>query len=411
MTVGEKAALEGFYDALLEDDPEKLYDRAPCGYLSTTPDGRIIKVNQTFLTWTGHSRESLVHRARFVDLLTGGGRIYHETHYAPMLRMQDSVREIALDIRRADGRLLPVLVNATLERDAAGAPRVVRIALFDATERREYERELLREKKRAEESEARASALARTLQGTLIPPSPPDIPGLDVAAVYRPAGDGAEVGGDFYDVFQVAHDDWVIVLGDVCGKGIDAAVVTALARYTVRAVAVRVSSANEVLRTLNDVLLGHETDRFCTAALLRLRKRADGWSVTMASGGHPLPLLLTPGGTPRPVGENGPLIGVLEDPEFPDHTLLLEPGSTLVLYTDGVTEARRRREFFGEGRLHVSVVAHGASAPALVEGLLAEVLEFQHDRPRDDVAVVALRVPDGSDDVPLLTASPEAGGR
>ena len=410
MTVGDKAALEAFYDALLEDDPEKLYDRAPCGYLSTTPEGRIVKVNQTFLTWTGHTREALVSRTRFVDLLTGGGRIYHETHYAPMLRMQDSVREIALDIRRADGRLLPVLVNATLERDAAGRPSIVRIALFDATERREYERELLREKKRAEESEARARALARTLQQTLIPPTPPDVPGLDVAAVYRPAGDGAEVGGDFYDIFQVSDDDWVIVLGDVCGKGIDAAVVTALARYTVRAVSVRVRQAGEVLRTLNDVLLHHETDRFCTAAILRLRKQEDGWMVTMASGGHPLPLLLTGEGPPRPVGENGPLIGVLDDPQFPDHTLLLEPGSTLVLYTDGVTEARRRLEFFGEGRLHVSVVAHGSSAPGLVAGLLAEVLEFQHNRPRDDVAVVALRVPDGSDDVPSLAPPEESAG-
>ena len=395
MSVGEQAAREAFYDALLEDDPQLLYDRAPCGYLSTTPDGRIIKVNQTFLTWTGYRREDLLAGLRFVDLLTGGGRIYHETHYAPMLRMQDSVREIALDLRRVDGRLLPVLVNATLERDDEGSPVVVRIALFDATERREYERELLRAKQRAEESEVRSHALARTLQETLIPPTPPDVPGLDVAAVYRPAGDGSEVGGDFYDVFQVAQDDWVVVLGDVCGKGVDAAAVTALVRYTVRALAVRLAGPGDILHGLNDVLLHHGTDRFCTAVVLRLRRSGDGWTGIVASGGHPLPLLVQDGEPPRSVGANGSLIGVLDSPEFADREFRLEPGSTLVVYTDGVTEGRSRSrgEFFGEYRLVGSVARNAESASDLVDGLLAEVLAFQDDLTNDDVAVVAIRVP------------------
>ena len=160
----QEAALEDFFKALPEDDPESLYEKAPCGYLSTTPDGTIVKVNQTFLTWTGFSREGLVGRRSFSDLLTGGGRIYHDTHYAPLLRMQDRVREIALDVVKADGERLPVLVNAAVEHDDAGTPLFVRVALFDATERRSYERELLRAKQQAEESEARARTLARTLQ-------------------------------------------------------------------------------------------------------------------------------------------------------------------------------------------------------------------------------------------------------
>ena len=102
-----EVALEGFYAALLDDNAEELYERAPCGYLSTTPDGTIIKVNQTFLTWTGYQRGDLVGRRRFVDLLTGGGRIYHETHYAPMLQTQGSAREIALDIVGPIGAAIP----------------------------------------------------------------------------------------------------------------------------------------------------------------------------------------------------------------------------------------------------------------------------------------------------------------
>ena len=95
-----------------------------------------MRVNETFLRWTGHAREALVGVRRFQDLLTGGGRIYHETHYAPLLRMQGEVREIALDIVRADGSRMPALVNATLKLDAAGEPRLVRTTVFDATERR-----------------------------------------------------------------------------------------------------------------------------------------------------------------------------------------------------------------------------------------------------------------------------------
>lgn len=163
-------ALNEFLGALAADDPDQLYDRAPCGYLTTTPDGLIAKVNQTFLTLTGYGQSDLVGRRRFVDLLTAGGRIYHETHYAPMLQMHGTAREIALDVVCADGRRLPVLVNSVLERDPSGTPTVVRTAVFDATQRRAYERELLLTKQRAEESEVHARRLAQTLQQSFIPP-------------------------------------------------------------------------------------------------------------------------------------------------------------------------------------------------------------------------------------------------
>ncbi len=142
-----------------DDDPEELYDNAPCGYLSTLPDGTIVKVNKTFLSWTGYARADLVGRKRFSDLLTGGGRIYHETHYAPLLRLQDEVHEVALDIVRTDGRRLPALVNSTLGRDEHGEPRVIRTTVFNATERRRYERELLLARRSAETSERRVRVL------------------------------------------------------------------------------------------------------------------------------------------------------------------------------------------------------------------------------------------------------------
>src|SRR3954464_7431661 len=115
-----QAASEAFYAALLDDDPEQLYERAPCGYLSTTPDGTIVKANATFLDLCGYRREDLLGRRTFADLLTAGGRIYHETHYAPMLRMQGTVREVAVDLVRADGTTMPPLINPRLRPDAPG---------------------------------------------------------------------------------------------------------------------------------------------------------------------------------------------------------------------------------------------------------------------------------------------------
>ncbi|GAA4625961.1 PP2C family protein-serine/threonine phosphatase [Cellulomonas oligotrophica] len=381
-----------FQEALHRDDPGLLDDHAPIGYLSTTPDGLIVRVNATFLTWTGHRREDLVGRRRFVDLLPVGGRLYHETHYAPTLRMQGSAREIALEVVCADGRRLPVLVNSVLDRDADGTPRVIRTAVLDATERRRYEQELLAARRRAEESEARAVELAQTLQQTLIPPTPPHIPGLDVAAAYRPAGDGRHVGGDFYDVFQVATDDWVVALGDVQGKGAEAAVVTALARYTVRAASVDHDAPSAVLRTLDRVLRQAETDRFCTVALVRLRRTDDSWRATIACGGHPLPLLRRAGRPPEPVGTHGPLVGILPRATFTDTDVDLAPGDALVLFTDGVPEGRRGRDFYGPDRLLAVVDAHRGPAADVTDAILADAMAFQSDEPRDDIAVVTIAV-------------------
>ena len=312
----------------------------------------------------------------------------------PQLQMQSTAREMAFEILRADGARVPVLVNAVLKRDEAGQTSVVRTAIFLATERREYERELLRAKQRAEASEAAANVMARTLQSTLLPPESPRIPGLDVGAVYRPAGSGLEVGGDFYDVFQIAVDDWAVVVGDVCGKGVDAAVVTALARYSCRAAAVEHADPSRVLAIVNGVLLHHDGRRHCTAALARLRREDGAWSLTMSLAGHP-PALVRAGEATEPVefGRFGSLLGVFDEPRFFVDSSALQAGDVVVMYTDGVTEARREHHLFGETRLRRLVRDAGGSAQNIADEVLGDVLAYQRGDPRDDIAVVVVKVP------------------
>lgn len=375
------------------DEADELYDHAPCGYLTTDADGRILRANATLARWLGRTTDELSSMT-FVELLTPGGRIYHETHFAPSLRMHGEIREIAVELRRSDTARLPVLVNATLDRHGDGSVRAVRIAVFDATERRSYERELLLAKERAEASETRAQTLARTLQETLIPPIPPHVPGLDVAAAYRPAGDGTEVGGDFYDVFSLAEDDWMVVLGDVRGKGPEAAVVTALVRYTVRALAVATRRPCLLLEQVNQTLLQHSSDRFCTAVLVRLRRREDGWRAEIGVAGHPAPLLLRVDDRARQLDLLGPLLGVLDDATWTDREIFLGAGDTLVLFTDGVTEATGPLGFFGDDRLLRVADAAASSRPRqVVDDVLGEVLDFQQGDARDDIALLALGVP------------------
>jgi sigma-B regulation protein RsbU (phosphoserine phosphatase) len=391
--VSLEQAAAAFEKAVLEDDPALLYEQAPCGYLSTTPDGRIVKVNATFCTWLGREPVDLLGR-HLVELLTAGGRIFHETHYAPMLRMQGFVREIAVDVLRGDGSRLPVLLNASLVRSPDGDPSLVRVAVFNATERRAYERELVRARDAALAAESRAEALARTLQRSFLPPTAPVVPGLEIATAYRPAGDGTEVGGDFYDVFPAGPRDWVVALGDVSGKGVEAAVVTSVARNTVRALTVLGHELTEVLDGVDQVVGQYETDKFCTLVVVRLRRAGDGWGTTVAVGGHPPPLLLRPHSDPMLIGASGPLLGLLPEVSFSEERIDLTPGDILLLYTDGVTEARGDGDYFGDERLLAWASDRDLSdVSVLVDSLLAEVLQYQGGRPRDDIAVVAVRYP------------------
>jgi sigma-B regulation protein RsbU (phosphoserine phosphatase) len=389
---------EAVFASLLEDDAEDLYENAPCGYLSTRMDGQIAKVNTTLLTWLGRTREELMGRRYFSDLLTVGGRLYHETHFAPLLAMQGKVDGVALELRAADGRRIPVLVSSVVKASATGEPLLIRTTLVDAGDRRAYERELLRAHRETEAERERLQVLVTTLQRSLLPPVLPDVPGLDAAAYYHVASRD-EVGGDFYDLFPLSADRCGLFLGDVCGKGAQAAAVTSLIRYTLRAAAVYDPDPAAVLGTLDTALRQEfppDTGHFCSVIFGLLAPDGDGYQLTLARGGHPDPLLIRADGT---VGyldiPGGPIVGVFDDAVFEAATIRLVPGDTLLLYTDGLTEARTDTigGRYGDDALKDFAAslapASAASAVTAVTGLLGEL----GDGVQDDTALLALGVP------------------
>jgi phosphoserine phosphatase RsbU/P len=227
-----------------------------------------------------------------------------------------------------------------------------------------------------------------------IPSNSTEIPGLDLAVAYLPAGIRHEGGGDFYDIFAIGPDDWMVAIGDVSGKGFEAALVTVLVRDAIRRAALRNPQPSQVLRSLNHELLRYPTTRFCTAALIRLRRAGDCWKATVSLGGHPLPLLLDAGAAkPIGIGRPGTLIGALGTVEHHDRDVLLTPGAQVVLYTDGVCEARRQREFYGEDRLRSLIASQAGTAATTTDAVLHDVLAFRSSDLRDDIAIVVLRIP------------------
>jgi phosphoserine phosphatase RsbU/P len=366
------------FSALLEDSVEDLYEYAPCGYLSTLLDGTIAKINATLLGWLGLERAQVVGVRRFADLLTVGGRLYHETHFAPLLRMQGEINGVALELAAADGRRLPVLVTSTLKTGTDGEPLLIRTTVVDASERRAYERELLAARREADLERDRLARLAATLQRTLLPPALPAVPGLEVAAHYHPASTD-EVGGDFYDLFRLDDGRWGLFIGDVCGNGAGAAVVTSLARYTLRAAAVHDPDPVAVLTELNAALHRERLDpahRFCSVVFGVLTPEAGGCGVVLATGGHPPPVVIRADGTAEygyDVG--GQVVGLLPEASFVARALHLGPGDTLLLYTDGLSEARVDRDTrFDEDDLLEFLAsqapARASQAVAAVRGLL-----------------------------------------
>jgi sigma-B regulation protein RsbU (phosphoserine phosphatase) len=397
-TDGSEDTVGDTFPALLEDSAEDLYEHAPCGYLSTLMDGTIAKINTTLLGWLGHRRDELVGRRRFADLLTVGGRIYHETHIAPMLAMHGEAGGLALELRAASGARLPVLVTSTVKKGPDGTAQLIRSTIFDARDRRAYEEELLRARRQADLERDRARELAAILQRTLLPPALPAVPGMEVAAHYHPAS-ADEVGGDFYDLFPLTGGTWGFFLGDVSGKGAVAAAVTSLVRYTLRAAAVYDPDPVGVLRNLNTVLNQEfrGTDpRYCTALYGSLTPEAGGCAITLAGGGHPPAILIRAAGTVEFVNTpGGMLVGAVPDARFTKVALSLGPGDTLLLYSDGLTEARTTtgRARYSEEQLREFLTTPvPTTAPAVIAALKALLTSFG-DGVEDDTALLALSIP------------------
>jgi sigma-B regulation protein RsbU (phosphoserine phosphatase) len=245
---------------------------------------------------------------------------------------------------------------------------------------------------------AERAALAQTLQESLLPPRLPDVPGLQVAARYVAGGTGAEVLGDFYDVFPSVRGSWGMVVGDVCGKGVPAAKSTALARYTLRAEAHRETKPRLILAALNQALLEWLTDdlRFLTAIYATVRPTLGGASVQISSGGHPLALVRRADGRVQAFGLPGTLLGLFPHPDLHDARKLLRAGDSMIMFSDGVTEARGRfdRDLYGDDRLR-GVIAGLGDMPAarIADAIQQAVRSFSGAQVSDDTVVLVLRVP------------------
>jgi len=238
----------------------------------------------------------------------------------------------------------------------------------------------------------RERTISRTLQRSLRPGGLPAVPGLAAAVRFRPAGENIELGGDFYDLYRARDGGWAALIGDVQGKGPDAAAVTALARHTLRAAAAYEDSPSAVLSLLHRALRDQRTDdRFITVAYAHMQVAVEHVRLELACGGHPLPLVVHRDGTVDAVGRLGTLLGTDIDPLLADVTVELETGDVLVLYTDGVTEVRRHRtEVFGSAELIELLRTCGGLAPdAVAERIETAVLAASDSRLRDDVAILA----------------------
>jgi serine phosphatase RsbU (regulator of sigma subunit) len=235
--------------------------------------------------------------------------------------------------------------------------------------------------------------IAEVLQAGLRPRALPRIRGVELAARFRPAGDELEVGGDFYDVFPAEDGTWAFIIGDVSGKGAEAASVTALTRHTLRTASLLGSDPAADLTLLNRAMVADSTEHFCTVFCGRVRHEAGGLHCRFANGGHVPPLLLRRDGILEEVeGGRGPLVGLFSDANYQEATLRLEPGDLLLMYTDGVTEVRRREVARGERDLRVTLAGSvGRSAEEVVTGVEHKAVELLGGRSRDDMALLAIK--------------------
>ncbi|WP_067494445.1 SpoIIE family protein phosphatase [Actinoplanes sp. TFC3] len=231
--------------------------------------------------------------------------------------------------------------------------------------------------------------VARTLQASLLPPALPHVDGVGFAAEYVPTG--SEVGGDFYDVVP-SGDGWIVVVGDVSGKGVQAATVTGLVRDVIRILVDDAKPMSEILCRVNRTLVQRGGGRYCTLAMASVHKKDQDLEVCLHLAGHDRAVLVRADGKTSFVGEGGTALGLLESISSPDAVVALHPGDSLIFYTDGVTERRRGRELFGTGRLREAAIPlAGYPADVMAARLRSTTINFSVEEPRDDIAILVLR--------------------
>jgi PAS domain S-box-containing protein len=362
---------------------DELFEDAPCGYVVARPDGTIVRANRTLQALLGMDASALAGR-RFAELLTVGGRIYYETHYAPLLAMAGHAREIAVDLVRADGVTLPALVTSQLLRDDEGLPREVRTIVFEATDRRRYEQELVR-------ARDREHAIAGELQRALLTGALPEVPALDLGVTYLPAVTGLEVGGDWYDAFWLDARRIGVVVGDVVGRGITAGTTMGQLRSAVRALASTGLAPGPLLVALDGYARRHGVGQMTTVAYAEVDLGTG--DVAWACAGHPPPAVVPAPGA-RAVyawdGRSAPLDATWEPDERPEGRLTLAPGGLLVLFTDGLFERVDRPLEEGLDHLLAAIDDHvERPAAELADAVTHAALEGR--RTTDDACLLALR--------------------
>jgi PAS domain S-box-containing protein len=356
-TVTGSAVLESMADAVFVLDPF----------------GRIVDVNPAAANLTTLTRSALLGR-RLEDVLGGTSVASVSSTELALAGAPGTPTRRAFDISRQQ-----------LTDDSARAAGEL-VVLREITQR-------VRDQERLQRVLAEQSRVANALQASMIPPTLPDVTGIELASRYEPAGDGSEVGGDFLDVFGVDPHTWAFMLGDVSGKGAEAAAVSAAARYTVRALVGTHGSPARTLREVNARLLAQtDAERHCTLVLGYLRPLTDGVQVILTLAGHPQPLILRVVGEVEEVGSPGTALALFDDPELHDATFQLAPGEVLCLFTDGLTEARRGREMFGTERLAQLLQRHGRlPVEQLADAMIDAARTFHGDRLKDDLAVLLIR--------------------
>ena len=401
---------------LLDTDPEEPFDRlarlaatlldAPYAFVTVVDDRRSFWKSAVGLEGTGIVMRSLTVAESFCQYVVGtGDRLIVDdaardprTHDNPTIETLGVAAWAGFPLVAPTGEVLgsfcvvdtrtrhwtdqDVHVLETLTAAAAGEV-ALRIALQDERAARE----------RADLESARSSALASSLQASLLPPDLPRVPGMQVAARYLPAAGGHEVVGDFFDVFQQGPDSWGFMIGDVAGKGVEAAKLATLARHTIRTAAMQRLTPREILLTLNQAMREQEPDgdRFVSAIYGTLDVDGLEADIVLSVAGHPRPLIRRADRTLETTERHGTVLGALDDPIVCEEAVRLGPGDALVLYTDGVTEARANGALFGERRLRELVASGPPDADALASAIERAVGEFS-PRLADDTALLILRV-------------------
>ncbi len=344
--------------------------------------------------WTGFAPEDLIDRRRFVDLLRVGSRIYYETHYAPLLQLQGRVADVAFELVAVDGRTIPVIAGSTLVAPSDAAPGHIRTTLVDHRGREEFERELVRARRAAEESESRAADVALALQRSLLHGGLTSGAGFVVETRYRPAVESLEVGGDWHDAFLVQDDVVAISVGDVVGRGLAAASAMGQVRSALRALSDLGQGPGPVLDRLDHFVGRVPGAWMATVAIVEVTPTTG--LVRYASAGHLPALVLEPDGTTRFLwdGRSHPLAALPRDAPRPQSTTTVPPGSRILLCTDGLIERHGRDIDEGLRAWAASAAGLHALGPAgLADRMMADLLADEDVR--DDVCLVCLSLDPG----------------